>query len=355
MLKKQMAELQKQLAGFQKKDHTATLTKRVAELEGHLTEAKSSTTTAPAPNTALPRATSGATGPRPTGFIPPRKSTCRGCRDPRHRLWACPKLPNAEKRELYCRKIRRIGQHSRPLCIIVRNTGNRHSNADGLSRRAPPPIARHEAAVEFAGKSTNKEQLNATYDTDIEQDELMDSEQSELEEQIPNARPVHAPEKEQAETEVKSSVRESLAARQQSDPELGKLVRLRLQSAEQPALSLLSTESESAKRLFNQWERLEVQEGLIRRRVEGKPGQQPYSQLLVLRQSMQDVLHCCYEGMTGGHKSSDDFTGSPGRRTRSVSASVASLAVNITEGSSDVRNRYSLLSLSPLTSGGISI
>jgi len=96
MLKKQMAELQKQLAGFQKKDHTATLTKRVAELEGHLTEAKSSTTTAPAPNTALPRATSGATGPRPTGFIPPRKSTCRGCRDPRHRLWACPKLPNAE-------------------------------------------------------------------------------------------------------------------------------------------------------------------------------------------------------------------------------------------------------------------
>jgi len=80
----------------------------------------------------------------------------------------------------------------------------------------------------------------------------MDSEQSELEEQIPNARPVHAPHKEQAETEVKSSVRKSLVARQQSDPELGKLVRLCLQSAEQPALALLSTESESAKRLYNQ-------------------------------------------------------------------------------------------------------
>ena len=40
-------------------------------------------------------------------------------------------------------------------------------------------------------------------------------------------------------------MKESLAARQQSDPELGKLVRLRLQSAEQPALALLSTESES--------------------------------------------------------------------------------------------------------------
>ena len=80
----------------------------------------------------------------------------------------------------------------------------------------------------------------------------MDSEQSELEEQIPNARPVHAPHKEQAETEVKSSVRKSLVARQQSDPGVGKLVRLCLQSAEQPALALLSTESESAKRLYNQ-------------------------------------------------------------------------------------------------------
>jgi len=129
----------------------------------------------------------------------------------------------------------------------------------------------------------------------------MDSEQSELEEQIPNARPVHAPDKEQAETEAESSVRESLAARQQSDPELGKLVRLRLQSAEQPALALLLTESESAKRLYNQWERLEVQEGLVRRRVQGKPGEKPYSQLLVPRQSVQDVLHCCHEGMTGGH------------------------------------------------------
>jgi len=96
-------------------------------------------------------------------------------------------------------------------------------------------------------------------------------------------------------------VRESLAARQQSDPELGKLVRLRHQSAEQPALALLSSESESAKKLYNQWERLEVQEWLVRRRVEGKPGDKPYMQLLVPRQSVQDVLHCCHEGMTGGH------------------------------------------------------
>jgi len=132
---------------------------------------------------------------------------------------------------------------------IVHRTGKRHSNADGLSRRARPPTARHERAVESASKSTKREQLNVKYDTYTEHNEVMDSEQSELEEQIPNARLDHVRDKEPAETEVKSSVRESLAARQQSHPELGKLVRLRLQSAEQPALALMSTESESAKRL----------------------------------------------------------------------------------------------------------
>jgi len=125
MLKKQMAELQKQLAELQKKDQTATLTKGVAELEAHLTEAKSFAATAPAPSTDFPRATTGATGPRPTEFIPPKEGTCWGYRDPRHRLWAFPKLHNAEKRELFCRKIRRIGQHSHTMCIVVRNSGKR--------------------------------------------------------------------------------------------------------------------------------------------------------------------------------------------------------------------------------------
>jgi len=54
-------------------------------------------------------------------------------------------------------------------------------------------------------------------------------------------------------------------------------------------------------RLYNQWERLEVREGLVRRIVEGKPGEQPYLQLLVPRCSVQGVLRSCHEGMTGGH------------------------------------------------------
>jgi len=118
---KESAGLEKSRS-FRKKDRTATLTKRVAELEAYPTEVKSSTVTEP-------------------------------------------------------------------------NNGKWHSNADGFSRRVRPLVARHDRAVEFASNSTNKKQLNAACDTDTQQDEVMDSEKSELEEQMSNARPVHAPDK----------------------------------------------------------------------------------------------------------------------------------------------------------------
>ena len=92
------------------------LTKRLVELEAQLTEAKSSTTTATAParNTAPPRATTGASGQRVTGL---------GCGAPRHRLWACPEPSNAEKRKHDRRKICPIREHSRPVCNIVKYRG----------------------------------------------------------------------------------------------------------------------------------------------------------------------------------------------------------------------------------------
>ena len=112
MLEKLVAELQKQLMELQKKDRIALLTKQVAELEAQLIEAKSSTTTA------LPRAITGANEQRPIEFIPPKEGTCWGCGNPGHRLWACPKLSNAEKR-----KIRPTGEHCCPVCIIVKYRG----------------------------------------------------------------------------------------------------------------------------------------------------------------------------------------------------------------------------------------
>ena len=65
------------------------------------------------------------------------------------------------------------------------------------------------------------------HDAVTEQDEAISCEHFELREQIPNARPLRKPDNEQAETELEPSVRESLGARQQSDPQIGTLVRLR--------------------------------------------------------------------------------------------------------------------------------
>jgi len=105
------------------------LSKRVAEVEAQLTEARSPTTVASAPasapgrNTAPRRATTGATGQRPRELIPPREGICWRCGAPGHRLWAYRKLSNAEKRKLDRRKICPIGEHSRPVCIIVKYRG----------------------------------------------------------------------------------------------------------------------------------------------------------------------------------------------------------------------------------------
>ena len=91
------------------------------------------------------------------------------------------------------------------------------------------------------------------HDAVTEQDEAISTEQLELRGQIPSARPIREPDREQAETELEPSLRESLAAGQQSDPKIGNLVQLRIQSLEQPVLALLATKSESAKGLYNQW------------------------------------------------------------------------------------------------------
>jgi len=96
----------------------------------------------------------------------------------------------------------------------------------------------YEGARESDSESNSSEQLDMVFhDAVTKQDE-----QSEHREQIPSARPVREPDKEQAETELEPSVRESLVACQHSDPKIGKLVQLRLQSPEQPALDLLATE-----------------------------------------------------------------------------------------------------------------
>ena len=161
---------------------------------------------------------------------------------------------------------------------VVHRKGRSHANADGLSR---------------IGSNKPKE--------DGDNFESSDTEKHETVQAAMNVRPVKTALAENTETEEASSVRESLAEKQQSDPEFGLLVKLRLQSERRPSIDQLSTESEGAKRLWNQWERLEVHKGRIYSRAEGKPGEQTFRQLLVPRQLVKNILRSCHEGQTGGH------------------------------------------------------
>jgi len=113
---------------------------------------------------------------------------------------------------------------------VLHRDGRRHTNADGLSRRARPLAASYERAMESDSESTSSEQLDRPtvfHDAVTEQYEAISSEHSELREQIPSVRSVREHDNQQAETELEPSVRESLAARQQSDPEIRTLVRMR--------------------------------------------------------------------------------------------------------------------------------
>ena len=167
----------------------------------------------------------------------------------------------------------------------MRRKGRSHANADCLSRSRPK-------------KPNEDTEPKRDGDTDPE---TVNAEESETEEAIMNVRPVKADVAENMGTAEESSVREDLTEKQQSDPELGLLVKLRLQSEQRPTIDQLATEAEGAECLWNQWERLEVHEGRIYRRAEGRPGKQTFRQLLVPRHLVQDVLRSCYEVQTGGH------------------------------------------------------
>ena len=160
---------------------------------------------------------------------------------------------------------------------MIHRDGKRHQNADGLSRR-PESAATSESP------------------------ELSDSAESEEEERVPNVNAVgQTVETELSEERATPSVGKDLAEQQQADPELGPLIKLRLRTEQKPTITELSTESEVAKRMLNQWEQLEVREGLVYRRAEGKPGEQAVLQLLVPRRIVQEVIRTSHEGQTGGH------------------------------------------------------
>jgi len=104
--------------------------------------------------------------------------------------------------------------------------------------------------------------------------------------------------------EVSSQVREipceeghcqiGLKRRQEEDPVLGDIVRLRRSHDEVPSQEELSKESDVTKKLCLQWDRLEVVNEVVCRRLPGsKVGEEYYLQLLVPKSDVEEVLRLC--------------------------------------------------------------
>ena len=77
---------------------------------------------------------------------------------------------------------------------------------------------------------------------------------------------------------------------QRADPELGPIIRFRLESDDRPSWSDMSPKAEHTKRLWNQWSRLEVHNGHVYRRYTGNGHGGDYRQLLVPRRCVENVL-----------------------------------------------------------------
>ena len=119
---------------------------------------------------------------------------------------------------------------------VVHREGKRHSNADGLSRRG-------ESVVTVDLDKKAESQLSSS-DSDEK-----DSDETDQELTVRNISP---PTDETTEGMATFSVRENLPKRQQTDHELGTLIKRRLESGRKPDIEEVSAESEITKRLLYQ-------------------------------------------------------------------------------------------------------
>lgn len=149
---------------------------------------------------------------------------------------------------------------------IQHRAGAKHGNADGLSRRGADGENEREAEVRrvtvvsaIAG-SGESEELNI--------DEMREP---------------------------------ALAELQAKYPDIGPVLRLRLQQTVKPSLKTLVSVSPFAKRLCSKWDLLKVHNGVLYRRFQYADGRTDALQLLLSHAMRKDFLAKTHAGMKGGH------------------------------------------------------
>ena len=92
-----------------------------------------------------------------------------------------------------------------------------------------------------------------------------------------------------------------LAELQQADSDIGPIVRLRIESDEQPSMDVLRDQSSNAKVYWSQWPRLVLRKGVVYRTVFDKHGRPDGLQLLVPTCLRSELMHFVHTGPAGSH------------------------------------------------------
>ena len=182
---------------------------------------------------------------------------------------------------------------------VVHRDGRKHGNADGLSRR--PPATPSVNAIEAIAERSRLDPQAKPFESNRRVETAEACNEVHARAIVPNSDGASNAEAPPTEEEADLLVRENTASLQSSDPVLGPIIRMRLASDLKPHLDEVLSESETTKKLWNEWERLEVFEGLIYRRKDGRPGENEVLQLLVPKQLVTEAIRESHEGMTGGH------------------------------------------------------
>jgi len=104
-----------------------------------------------------------------------------------------------------------------------------------------------------------------------------------------------------AEPSTRRDTLDDIAAAQEDDDDLRYLLTRRRAAHEQPAIDDFLTESESTKRLWSQWYRLRIENGVLCRVFEDRQRNTTVYQAIVPYALRDAAVRSCHVGMAGGH------------------------------------------------------
>jgi len=94
---------------------------------------------------------------------------------------------------------------------------------------------------------------------------------------------------------------DGLKSAQRTDGDISVILKLKEDSTSKPAWSTVALESKDVKTLWNQWHRLSIRDGLLKRRFESPEGNEENWQVIWPKESRGQFLEIAHSGMTGGH------------------------------------------------------